>query len=47
MRREFCQVSSYSAARRLCPWAAKIAQCVMGYMAFESIDDYRQWIAQK
>jgi hypothetical protein len=47
MRTEFVQAASRSTAVRRCPWAAKIAKVDGGWMAFESIDDYMTWRAQK
>lgn len=34
-------------AEKKAPWAAKIVKVEGGYMAFESINDYKVWIKQK
>jgi len=47
MRKELIEVSSYSTAKRRAPWAAVIARVSGGFMAFESVDDYRTWRGQK
>jgi hypothetical protein len=46
MRKLFCRCSRNTAKRR-CPWAAVIAKVEGGYLAFESINDYRTWRNQK
>jgi hypothetical protein len=33
--------------QRQCPWAAKIVKVHGGYMAFESIDDWKVWKSQR
>ena len=33
--------------QKLAPWAAKIIKVDGGYMAFESLDDYKTWKNQK
>ena len=33
--------------KRYCPWAAKIVKVSGGYIAFESVEDWRVWMAQK
>lgn len=43
MRTQFIECITRYAARKTCPWAAVIVQVDGGYMAFESIDDYRTW----
>ena len=35
-----------SVARRLCPWAARIARVEGGYKCFESLEDFRTWSRQ-
>lgn len=47
MRTEFVECKSRSTAARRCPWAARIARVDGGYMAFESVADYRAWRGQK
>lgn len=47
MRVKAAEVKSYKAAKRLCPWASKIAKTEGGYMCFESVNDYYQWRQQK
>ena len=32
---------------RRAPWAAVVAKCDGGYMAFESVTDYKTWKGQK
>lgn len=43
MRREFIDIMRCKTrykAFKLCTWANKIAKCYMGWMAFESLEDY-------
>jgi hypothetical protein len=47
MRSEIIECKSRSTAVRRAPWAAKIAKVYGGYMAFESVTDYRTWKNQK
>ena len=47
MRKEFIECASYGTAKRRCPWAAIIARVEGGFMAFESIQDYKTWKGQK
>jgi len=47
MRKEFVECASYGTAKRHCPWAAIIARVEGGFMAFESIQDYKTWKGQK
>ena len=47
MRKELIEVKSYSTAKRRAPWAAVIARVSGGFMAFESVNDYRTWKAQR
>ena len=46
MRQQFHPVGSYRTARKLCPWAAIIARVENGFIAFESVRDYRTWRRQ-
>lgn len=39
-------VSRYFVQRQ-CPWAAKIVKVDGGYMAFESIEEWKTWKRQK
>ena len=43
MRIETVECKTRQAAKRRCPWAAKIVKVEGGYMAFESITDYQMW----
>lgn len=47
MKKEFIECKDRRTAYRRCPWAAKIVKVEGGYMAFESLDDYRIWRGQK
>ena len=47
MRTELIECKSRKTAIRKAPWAAKIVKVGGGYMAWESIDDYRTWGNQK
>ena len=47
MRKEFLEGATRKQAKELAPWASKIVKVCGGYMAFESIDDYKTWINQK
>ena len=49
MRKEFYASPSYSYyfVKKYCSWAAKIVRVDGGWMAFESIDDYKIWKNQK
>lgn len=44
MRQEFVEVSTIEAAYTACPWAAEIVPVEGGFQAFESMDDYNQWL---
>lgn len=33
--------------KRQCPWAAKVVRVGGGYLAFESIEDWKAWIKQR
>lgn len=41
MRTEFIECKSRSTAKRHCPWAAKIVKVQGGFVAFESLMDYK------
>ena len=43
MRREFFAGVSRYFVTRYCPWACKIVKVDGGYLAFESIEDWRTW----
>lgn len=45
MRTEFIKCASRTTAKRRCPWASKTLKVCEGYIAFESITDYK--IAKK
>lgn len=47
MRIETITCNSRSTAKRLAPWAAKIAKVYGGFKAFESVTDYKIWKNQK
>lgn len=47
MRTEMIHAATAAQARKLAPWAAKVAKVDGGYMAFESVADYATWKAQK
>jgi len=47
MQTQFIAAKTAAEARKLAPWAAKVAKVDGGYMAFESLDDYATWKAQK
>jgi hypothetical protein len=44
MRNEFLEVATIEEARAAAPWAAEIVQAEGGFHAFESMDDYNNWI---
>jgi hypothetical protein len=46
MRKQFVEVGTSEEAWQLCPWAAVVAACDGGFMAFESTNDYDTWQAQ-
>ena len=43
----FLAVSTYRQAKQAAPWAAKIARCEGGYMAFRFVKEHAQWLRQK
>lgn len=48
MRAEFLAgCKSAQEARKLAPWASKVARVEGGYMAWESLSDYETWRKQK
>jgi hypothetical protein len=47
MRAELILADSHYQAKKLAPWAAKIAKVEGGYLAFESTRDYDDWRRQK
>lgn len=47
MRQQFIECVSRNTAKRRCPWAAKIVRVDGGWLAFESVDDWRTWRNQK
>jgi hypothetical protein len=47
MRKEFLSNTSRYSAAKACPWAAIICKVDNGYLAFESIEDYRQHKKQR
>lgn len=46
MRIQFLDVKTTAEAIQQAPWAAKIIKVTGGFKAFESIDDYRMFLAQ-
>lgn len=47
MRKQLIEAKTAAQARKLAPWAAKVVKVGGGYMAFESVEDYRVWKKQK
>ena len=47
MKTETITAKSAAEARKIAPWAAKIVKVEGGYMAFESVADYRTRKGQK
>jgi len=47
MKKQFLSCKDRKTAQRRCPWAAKIVKVELGYICFESIDDYLVWKKQK
>lgn len=47
MKTQSIQAKSLQAAKKLAPWAAKVVKVEGGFMAFESIQDYKTWKNQK
>jgi hypothetical protein len=47
MKTEMIQTESRKEAVNQAPWAAKIVKVDGGYMAFESVADYKIWKNQK
>jgi hypothetical protein len=47
MRKEFIECASYRTAKNHCPWAVMITRVDGGFMAFESLQDYKTWKGQK
>ena len=47
MRHEWAHCTAYATARRRCPWAAVVCKAEAGFVAFESVDDYRAWKRNK
>jgi len=47
MRIELIRLKTHNGAKRRAPWAAIIVPVYSGFMAFESMDDFIQWKAQK
>jgi hypothetical protein len=46
MKTQSITAKSAASARKIAPWAAKVAKVEGGYMAFESLTDYAQWRKQ-
>lgn len=47
MRMQFFAADTRRQVALAAPWAAVIAKCDGGYMAFGTRDDYRRWRRQK
>ena len=47
MRKQFVECHSRVAARRRCPWAARVAKANDGFWCFESVADYETWRRQR
>lgn len=47
MRIEYVECKSRRTARNRCPWAAVISKVNGGFMAFESIFDWKTWRKQR
>jgi hypothetical protein len=47
MRRELIRLRTQNGAKRRAPWAAVIVPIYGGFLAFESVDDFIIWKAQK
>jgi hypothetical protein len=47
MRVEFIELKKRTSVNRIAPWACMIVKVEGGWMAFESIEDYRTWNNQK
>lgn len=47
MRIETVEAKTAAAARKIAPWAARVAKVCGGYKCFESISDYDTWRAQR
>jgi len=47
MRREHIECKTAKQARSKAPWAAKVVKVEGGYLAFESIADWRAWANQR
>jgi hypothetical protein len=47
MRTELILADSHYQAKKLAPWAAKIAKVEGGFLAFESTRDYDDWRRNK
>ena len=47
MRVETIETESRYKAKKAAPWASKIVKVCGGFMAFESMEDYRVWKGQR
>jgi hypothetical protein len=47
MTTKFIETESRNEAKKAAPWAAKIVRVCGGYMAFQSITDWKTWKNQK
>lgn len=47
MQTQFIAAKTAAEARKMAPWAAKVAKVDGGYMAFESVADYETFKRQR
>lgn len=47
MRKQNIEAKTAAEAKKLAPWADKVVKVEGGYIAFESIADYKTWKNQK
>jgi len=47
MKKELLTVKTRNQAIKAAPWAARIIKVDGGYLAFESVADYRIWLKQR
>lgn len=46
MRQEFIEAETRHQAQERAPWACIIVDGEDGFLAFESVDDYKIWVTQ-
>jgi hypothetical protein len=42
-RKEFIETRTKEKAQEEAPWACKLVRTYGGYLAFESMDDFKEW----